>query len=136
MKAPFAKALAFFTIAAGLLFLVKAQPAPTQTATVFPPTNPPSWVMLMWDLPSNTPANAIAHYKVYWGVAPVTYTNSIVSSNLFIGITQFVRGATYYFATTTVGTNSLESTNTSNEISWTSPVPPPPPNNTRVLGSR
>src|ERR1700690_1453152 len=97
------------------------------------PTNNPASVTLAWDLESAT--NHVAFYKVYWGAATATYTNSLsASTNLSLTITNLTRGSTYYFSATATGTNGLESAY-STELSWTAPTPPPPPTTFRIVTS-
>lgn len=89
------------------------------------PTNPPPSVTLAWD--AEAPANYIANYKVYYGPASATYTNSLsAGTNTTLTVSNLVRGATYYFAATATSTNGLESA-FSSEVSATIPSPPPPP---------
>lgn len=103
-----------------------------------PPPNPAPYVTLAWDAPDPAlcPPSVIDHYKVYWGGTNSSYTNFVRATNLTCSITQFVRGATYFFAATTVATNGLESTNFSNEINWKAQDAPPHPNSTRVTGGK
>jgi hypothetical protein len=97
------------------------------------PTNNPASVTLAWDLESAT--NHVAFYKVYWGSATATYTNSLsASTNLSLTISNLTRGSTYYFAATATGTNGLESAY-STELSWTAPTPPLPPTTFRIVTS-
>jgi hypothetical protein len=65
-------------------------------------------VTLAWDSSSGT--NVIANYKVYYGVASDTYTNSVsAGTNLTVSVSNLVLGVTYYFAATAVDTSGLES---------------------------
>ena len=65
-------------------------------------------VTLAWDASSGT--NVIANYKVYYGVASDTYTNSVAAgTNLTVSVSNLVLGVTYYFAATAVDTSGLES---------------------------
>jgi hypothetical protein len=73
-------------------------------------------ITLAWDASSGT--NVIANYKVYYGVATATYTNSVsAGTNLTAFVSNLVLGATYYFAATAVDTSGLES-DYSSEVSW------------------
>ncbi|HOX56040.1 MAG TPA: Ig-like domain-containing protein [Candidatus Paceibacterota bacterium] len=63
---------------------------------------------MAWDKSPST--NVIAQYKVYYGVAKNTYTNSVsAGTNLTVSVSNLVVGATYYFAATAVDTFGLES---------------------------
>ena len=65
-------------------------------------------VTLAWDASPGT--NVIANYKVYYGVASATYTNTVAAgTNLTVSVSNLVVGATYYFAATAVDTAGLES---------------------------
>jgi hypothetical protein len=65
-------------------------------------------VTLAWDASSGT--NVIANYKVYYGAASDTYTNSVAAgTNLSVSVSNLVAGVTYYFAATAVDTSGLES---------------------------
>src|ERR1039458_4540906 len=56
-------------------------------------------VTLAWDASSGT--NVIANYKVYYGVASATYTNSVAAgTNLTVSVSNLILGVTYYFAAT------------------------------------
>ena len=89
------------------------------------PNNPTPSVTLAWDPSPGT--NAVAYYNIYYGPTSRTYTNTaFAGTNTTITISNLVRGSTYYFAATAVGTNNLES-EYSSEVSCTIPAPPPPP---------
>ena len=71
-------------------------------------------VPLAWQ-PS--PDAGVAGYKIYYGGASQTYTNSIDVGNVTNGIVTGLAGGTlYYFAATAYGTNGVES-DFSNEVS-------------------
>lgn len=92
------------------------------------PTNSTSWVTLSW-LPgtnSNYNPSQIARYTVYEGTASLTYTNTVQTTNTTLTFTNAVRGTTYFFNISETATNGLDSPQDT-EVSWTSPVPPPPP---------
>lgn len=73
-------------------------------------------VSLAWD--ENSEAN-IAGYRVHYGTASSTYTNTIdVGKALTASIANLTTGTTYFFAVTAYDTNSLESL-PSEEISFT-----------------
>lgn len=78
-------------------------------------------VTLAWD-PS--PTAGVAGYRVYYGVASGTYTNSVqVGAVTNASLSGLTVGTMYYFAATAFDTNGVESP-FSNETSFT-PVPPP-----------
>jgi hypothetical protein len=75
---------------------------------------------LAWDASTDP---SVAGYKIYYGVASRTYTNSLdVGTNTTVTISNLVEGVTYYFAATTYDTNGLESA-FSDEIVYTVPLP-------------
>jgi hypothetical protein len=97
------------------------------------PTNSTSWVSLAWN-PSPTTTMGVINYNLYYGPASATYTNSFsVGTNTTGSVSNMVRGATYFFAVTAVCATNLLESDFSNEISWTSPVPPTPPTVFRVI---
>ena len=64
-----------------------------------PITNATGRVILAWDPSAGT--NVIADYKIYWGVATRTYTNSVsAGTNLTCTVSNLVRGPVYFFAAT------------------------------------
>ena len=69
-------------------------------------------VTLSW-LPA--PDTTIAGYKIYYGVASQTYTNSIAVGNVTNYEVNLPAGLTYYFAATTYDANGDES-GFSNEV--------------------
>lgn len=88
---------ALFTIVTGL-FTALTPMAARATGTV----------TLAWD--ASTSTNVIANYKLYYGVAPGTYTSSVAAGTaLTASVSNLVEGATYYFAATAVDTDGLES---------------------------
>lgn len=93
-------------------------------------------VTLAWD-PS--PSGGIAAYRIYYGVASRTYTNTLSFGTALTGsVSNLVDGKTYYFAATAVSTNGLES-DFSTEVSYSVPLPvppgaPAPPSNYRKVG--
>src|SRR5664280_2845826 len=91
-----------------------------------------STVTLAWNASTSTNSGPIT-YKIYWGVATGTYTNSgSAGTNLTFAVTNLARGSTYYFAATALDTNNLES-DYSNEASWVSPLPPAIPSTFRII---
>lgn len=112
-----------------VLVMVVALLASAQNLVLTNP--PPAYVGLAWD--AEPASNNIALYKLYWGVASRTYTNSLPFTNNTGTVSNLIRGVTYYFGATAVNTNGLESTNFSNEVSTNSPVPPPPPTVLRLI---
>lgn len=94
-------------------------------------TNAPANVTLAWDKSPGT--NVIVNYKVYYGVASATYTNSVSSgTNLTVTVSSLVRGVTYWFSATATDNQNLES-DYSTEVSYRVPTPPPPPVTLRVV---
>lgn len=92
-------------------------------------------VTLAWDTNGSDPTNGPVIYKVYYGPASATYTNTIsAGTNLTATVTNLTKGQTYYFAATASLTNTLESAY-SNEINWTLGTNPPAPANLRVTVS-
>ena len=90
---------------------------------------------LAWDPDGFDPTNGPVLYKVYYGPASATYTNTVsAGTNLTATVTNLTKGQTYYFAATAALTNTLESTY-SNEINWTVGTNPPAPSNLRVTVS-
>lgn len=81
-----------------------------------------SSVTLAWD--PSAGAN-IAGYRIYYGPASRTYTNTIsVGTATSATISNLIGGATYFFAATAYDTASLES-DFSNEVTYTNIVSPP-----------
>ena len=83
-------------------------------------------VVLTWN-PS--PDTNVAGYKIYYGGASLTYTNSVLLGNVtHVTISGLTAGATYYFAATTVDAAGDES-KFSNEAIYSIPLadsnPPP-----------
>ena len=77
-------------------------------------------VTLAWDPSAGT--NAIASYKIYYGISSGAYTNSTsAGSATTLSISNLVGGKTYYFAATAVDTFGLES-DYSTEASTVIPV--------------
>lgn len=77
---------------------------------------PVASVALDWD---RSPSTNTASYRVYWGVSPRNYTNSMaVGTNLTARISNLTVGSTYFFSATASTSSGLESTY-SNEDIWT-----------------
>lgn len=94
-----------------------------------PKANPAPSVTLAWDA---SPSTNIAGYNLYQGPASRTYTNVLnVGKVLSFTVTNYQRGWTIYFAATAYGTNGLES-DFSNELVFSSPLPPQPPGSLRI----
>lgn len=94
----------------------------------------PPKVTLAWDPAPAT--NNVASYKIYWGVATRTYTNSLPTSSTTITVSNLAYSTTYFFAATAIGTNGLESVYSSEVFTNTPPVPqfpPPPPTVLRII---
>ena len=65
------------------------------------------YVSLAWD-PSPDPS--VIGYKVYYGVASRSYTNSVAAGNVTtFTVSNLMAGTTYYFAATAYDTNGIES---------------------------
>jgi fibronectin type 3 domain-containing protein len=79
-----------------------------------------SSVTLAWDA---SPGSSIAGYRLYEGVASLTYTNVLdVGNATTVTVSNLVSGVTYFFAVTAYDTNRLES-DYSGEVSYTVPLP-------------
>jgi hypothetical protein len=84
-----------------------------------------SSVTVAWD-PSS--GSDIAGYRLYQGGASAKYTNVVDTGKLTTAtVSGLVLGATYYFAATAYDSFGLES-DYSNEIAYTVPAVPSPPN--------
>ena len=82
-----------------------------------------STVTLAWDPSTST---NIAGYKVYYGPASRTYTNTLTVGNATSAtISNLITGAIYYFTATVYDTADLES-DFSNEVGYTNIVLAPP----------
>ena len=82
-----------------------------------------SSVTLAWDPSTST---NIAGYKVYYGPASRTYTNTLTVGNATnTTISNLITGATYYFTATAYDTANLES-DFSNEVGYTNTALAPP----------
>jgi len=99
------------------------------------PTNSPTRVLVVWD---PNPEPDIGGYKIYHGTNSRIYDVVIDVGNVTNAIlSNFVRGATYYFAATAYNTIPLES-DFSDEVVLTIPALPSAPTNvvaTNVLGT-
>ena len=81
-------------------------------------------ITLAWD-PSPDPT--VVGYKVYWGVASRSYTNSLsAGSATTLTVSNLVIGTPYYFAATAYDTNGIES-DYSAEASGSIALPNQPP---------
>ncbi len=84
-----------------------------------------STVTLAWDASPGT--NIIVNYKIYYGVASATYSNSVsAGTNLTATVSNLVVGTKYYFAATATDKDGLES-DYSTEISTVVSLPNQPP---------
>jgi len=91
-------------------------PLLTATRAVFGVAQP-SGITLGWDAVTNAP---IAGYRLYWGIAPHTYTQVVQAGpSPSATVSGLSNGVTYYFAVTAYNTNGVES-GFSSEISITS----------------
>ena len=94
----------------------------------------PPKVTLAWDAEPAT--NNVASYKIYWGTTTRTYTNSLPTPTNSVTVSNLAYSTTYFFASTAIGTNGLESTYSSEVFTNTPPVPqfpPPPPTTLRII---
>ena len=81
-------------------------------------------ITLAWDASADP---SVVGYKVYYGVATRSYTNSLsAGSATTMTISNLVVGATYYFAATAYDTNGIES-DYSTEVSGSVVLPNQPP---------
>lgn len=70
---------------------------------------------LAWD---HSPSPAVIGYKIYWGPAPRTYTNSITTGYTnSTTVSNLLLNTFYFFTATAFDSNRLES-DWSNEVSW------------------
>lgn len=100
--------------------MATAQPLPPKSAPAVSPSSPS--VTLAWDA---SPDSIVEGYRVYWGGASGSYTNSATVGNVTNAtIANLVKGAKYYFAATAYATSGDESL-FSNEATYTVPAPPP-----------
>lgn len=91
---------------------------------------PEATVSLAWDA---SPSTNVTSYRLYWGPATATYTNSLdcpadIRTNT---VGPLIRGGTYYFAVTALA-GTLESL-PSNEVQYNPPLPPAPPTNLVII---
>lgn len=93
----------------GALTLLSAQ-------VVVVPTLRTNW--LAWDYTNLT---AVSNFSRYWGPAPRSYTNSVLTGLMLSNRYVWALGTTTYLSVTAWGTNGLQSTN-SNEVR----LPPAP----------
>ncbi len=83
-----------------------------------------SSVTLAWDA---SPDANVTGYRIYYGAAPASYTNSITVGNITnTQIASLVEGMTYFFAATAFDASGLES-DFSNETSYSVPATPVAP---------
>lgn len=107
--------------------------AAPRSALAAGPTNSTSSVQLAWNASLSTNVGVI-NYNLYYGPASATYTNSFsVGTNTTGSVSNLVRGATYFFAVTAVCATNLLESDFSNEVSWASPKPPPPPTVFKII---
>lgn len=86
-------------------------------------------VSLAWDAPVNntdgTPIVNLAGYRLYYGTASQTYSNSItIGLSPTATISNLQEGVTYYFAVVARSEAGAESS-FSEELTWTAPIAPP-----------
>ncbi len=85
-------------------------------------------VSLAWDAPVNntdgTPIANLAGYRLYYGTAPQTYSNSItVGLAPTATLSNLQENATYYFAVVACTEADVESS-FSQELTWSAPISP------------
>jgi hypothetical protein len=80
-------------------------------------TNRPVNVTLAWDA---SPDPAVTGYRVYFGIAPEQYTNSVTTTATTVTISNLAPRTRYYFAATAFDATGVES-DFSNEANW--PLP-------------
>ncbi len=109
-----------------LLFTVSATAGTFTNANgSFTVTNTPADKALYAWGPS--PSAGITNYNFYIGIASGQYSTVIPAGNVTNFQATLVRGSTYYAAVTAQDINGLESP-FSNEVVYTPPMPPAPPN--------
>jgi hypothetical protein len=129
-----------FTILAALALLIfalsalAAEPAHLTISNILVAGQSGNSVTLLWD--ANSEAD-LAGYKVYWGTASRTYTNTPqptvpVSPTPTYTVGGLANG-TYYFAVTAFN-NAGQESGYSNEVSAVISVPPVPPTGLRIQG--
>lgn len=103
------------------VYTADSAPTPTPTPPPPPPPPPPSnTAQLTW----NAPSASVAGYRVYYGTASNTYSqskgNGIYVTQPAYTVNSLTSGNVYYFAVTTIDTSGRESAY-SNEVSKTFP---------------
>jgi hypothetical protein len=114
---------AFLTTGIAVLLFCAVQAASAQNATV----------TLAWNA---NPEPNIAGYRLYYGTASQTYTQTIdVGNSTTVTVSSLLQGTVYFFATTAYNTLGVESM-FSNEVAYTTPsqtpTPSPSPTSTPV----
>jgi hypothetical protein len=98
-------------------FLQQSSAAAAAAAPVA--TNRPVNVTLAWDA---SPDASVTGYRVYFGIAPEQYTNSVtVGTATTVTISNLVPRTRYYFAATAFDATGVES-DFSNEANWPLPL--------------
>lgn len=98
------------TVSAAQPFLVVSNPAPQ--------------VQLAWNPSTST---GISFYNLYWGTSSGQYTNVVNVGNVTnVTVTLPTRGVMFVYAVTAVDSHGLQSP-FSNEVNYTAPNPPSPP---------
>jgi hypothetical protein len=92
----------------------------TAAALSAPGSNVTTTATLAFDASSSS---NVAGYRLYWGISPGTYTNSVSvgKTNLTITVNNLVQGRKYYFAATAFDAIGIES-DFSNETFFPQPV--------------
>jgi hypothetical protein len=94
------------------------------TVPILPQRSPLNSVMLAWDASESIRVNG---YRVYWGPASHTYTNSVdAGADLSVIVPRLLSGTNYYFAATAYNASGLES-DYSDEVSCVVPFRTFPP---------
>jgi hypothetical protein len=89
-------------------------------------------VNLAWD---PNPEPDIAGYKLYYGTVSGEYAEPVDVGNVITGnVPGLQLGTLYFFAATAYNTSGLES-DFSDEISWTTPSLPGPPQTLQINGA-
>ena len=113
----------------GILFLALLLPcAPASSVTTAPATQS---VTLLWN--GNPSSDQVAGYRVYFGTASGSYSDSVVAGNVTSRtMTGLTNGVPYFFAITAYDGEGLESA-FSAEVSYRPMVPDRPRIQTRVM---
>lgn len=87
-------------------------------------SNPAPVVQLAWNPSTST---GVSFYNLYWGTSSGQYTNVVNVGNVTnVTVTLPTRGVMFVYAVTAVDSHGLQSP-FSNEVNYTAPNPPSPP---------